>query len=33
MMAAENEEEGVAEEKYVLKYVYNDGTTASILYH
>ena len=29
MMAAENEEEGAAEEKYVLKYVYNDGTTAS----
>ena len=29
MMAAENEEEGEAEEKYVLKYVYNDGTTAS----
>lgn len=29
MMAAENEEEGVTEEKYVLKYVYNDGTTAN----
>ena len=28
MMAAENGEEGAAEEKYVLKYVYNDGTTA-----
>lgn len=29
MMAAENGEEGVTEEKYVLKYVYNDGTNAS----
>lgn len=29
MMAAENGEEGVTEEKYVLKYVYNDGTNAN----
>lgn len=29
MMAAENEEEGAAEEQYIFKYVYNDGTDAS----
>lgn len=29
MMAAENGEEGVTEEKYVLKYVYNDDTNAN----
>ena len=29
MMAAENGEEGVTEEQYIFKYVYNDGTDAS----
>lgn len=29
MMAAENGEEGVTEEQYIFKYVYNDGTGAS----
>lgn len=29
MMAAENGEEGAAEEQYIFKYVYNDGTDAS----
>ena len=32
MMAAENEEEGVAEGPYVFTYVYNNGTTASTAY-